>query len=173
MVCGERGAHTGKPAAQAGRFLYRDAVTPSEDVPAHFVEAAGLETDCQRAVRVFREGLGGMEQECGCIAGYAGIEAQDRLDPWFLKHAKRTPRKAPQIERRVALERFVCSAGSTHVREPPKPRTIRPVRPRDQESPVSVEYAVGLDSLRATPSRRLGDVLEFHRASRLDGIAQH
>ena len=94
MVCGERGAHTGKPAAQAGRFLYRDAVTPSEDVPAHFVEAAGLETDCQRAVRVFREGLGGMEQECGCIAGYAGIEAQDRLDPWFLKHAKRTPRKA-------------------------------------------------------------------------------
>ena len=73
---------------------------------------------------------------------------------------------------RSRLECFLGKAGLTHVREPPKPHVVRPVRPPGQEGTVSVEYSVGLDALPAKPPRRLGDVVEFQRASRLDGIAQ-
>ena len=53
MMRGERGA-SGQSAAQAGRFHHRDTVAPSEEMPAHLVEAASLETHGQRAVRMIR-----------------------------------------------------------------------------------------------------------------------
>ena len=75
-------------------------------MPAHLVEAAGPETHRQGAIWVLGQGLAGMEQECGRIAGYPGVEPQDHLDGRFLEGAERTLRVALQIERPVEARMF-------------------------------------------------------------------
>ena len=48
----EVGAHVGETVAETGGLLDRDAIAPSNEVPAHLVDAAGGEADRERAVGI-------------------------------------------------------------------------------------------------------------------------
>ena len=70
MRC-QRFAHLGETLAKTDGFHDGNAVPPGEEVPAHLVEAARLESDRERSVVVCLRGLVRVEDEGRGVAGIA------------------------------------------------------------------------------------------------------
>ena len=72
-------AHLGQVLAEFGGLLDCDAFAPRDQVPAHLVEAAGLEAHRQGFVLVLDGGLVRMEEERPGVRCRPGVEAQDNV----------------------------------------------------------------------------------------------
>ena len=137
-------------SAEAERaFQNGHALTPREEVPAHLIDAAGLETDRERAIVVGLDRLVRVEHEGRGVPGGAGGEAEDHFDGLLLEGPERALRVALQVEVRIPFERLFADAKLAHVSETPEVRLLAPVARCDEERAVAVEEPHRPDSLTA------------------------
>ena len=126
-------AHRREPSPQVRRLLHGHMLAPGDEVPAHFVEAAGLEADRYCAVFVLLDGLVRVEEEgCG-VGGGAGVEAERDFDRLLLEGAEGAPGEGSQVEGGVGLEILEAEPRGAYVGQAPEARLAAPVGPRHEE----------------------------------------
>ena len=172
MMRREGRAHVGQVLAELGGLYDGDAFAPRDQVPAHLVDAAGLETHRQGFVLVLDGGLVRMEEERSGVRCRPGVEAQDDVHGLFLEDAERTLGIGSEIEIRVTGEGLFGHLRFAHVGETPESHVVAACGSAYQERAVSVEQAVGLDAPKTAPSRGLCAIAERDHAAGLEGLAQ-
>ena len=130
MMRSERCAHPGQAVAQPDGLLNGDALAPSDQMPAHLVDAAGLEAHRERAVAVLFDGLVRVEEEGRGVRRCLGIETQGHLNGFFLERAERPSGVVLQVEFRVPLEPLaVIRASPMLARRQRRGSSLQSVRP--------------------------------------------
>ena len=172
MMRGEGHAHLGQTLAETGGLFDCDAFSPRDQVPAHLVEAAGLEPHGQGFVLVLDGGLVRMEEERPGVRCRHGVEAQDDVQGFFLEDAERTLGIGSEIEILVAGERLFGHFRFAHVGETPEPHVVAASGSAHQERAVPVEQAVRLNAPQTAPARGLCAIPERDHATGLEGLAQ-